>query len=95
MTNYTRYSYHNSDFLVIDTGYDDGKRYEPGLMYDYVGICLTPDYPYKLYNFSLVSLGKKMSRFVKSDPRQPKNYLERLIKTQHKNVIVTEDTILK
>ena len=82
LTNYTRYSFHDSEFLVIDTGLDDGVRYEPGSMFDYVGICLTSDYPYKLYNFSTASLGKKMQRYVQSDPREPNDYFSHLIKTQ-------------
>ena len=82
MLNYVRFSYHNSDSLVIDIGVDNGERYEIGYMHDFVGIGLTTDYPYKLYNFNLLSLGKKMTRFVKSDPRNSADFFTRLIKTQ-------------
>ena len=80
--NYVRYSHHDSTKLVIDTGFDDGKTCEMGLMHDFVGLCLAPDYPYKLYNFSLDSLGKKMRRFVESDPRSADDYFCHKIKTQ-------------
>ena len=82
MVNYTRFSYHDPNSLVIDTGIDNGECYEAGFMHDFVGIGLTTDYSYKLYNFSLLSLGKKMTRFVQSDPRAKDNYFARLIKTQ-------------
>ena len=82
MVHYARVSYHNPSCMVIDTGLDDGTTYEPGMMHDYVGICLTSDYPYKLYQFRQVSLGKKMMLFIKKDPRHPENYFSRLIRTQ-------------
>ena len=51
-------------------------------MHDFNGICLTSDYPHKLYHFTTVSLGKKMQRFVQSDPRNPNDYFDHKIKTQ-------------
>ena len=82
LVNYTRYSHASTDSLVIDTGFDNGTTHELGYMHDYVGICLTSDYPHKLYHFNPRSLGKKMLRFVQNDPRKADDYFAHLIKTQ-------------
>ena len=59
------YSYYNDDRLVLNVG----NEHETGPMHDFLGLQLTDDYPYSLYQFTLDSLGRRKKDYVLSKPR--------------------------
>ena len=61
------YSYYDDTRLVLHVG----NEHESGPMHDFMGLLLTDDYPYSLYQFSLDSLGRRKKDLVLSKPRDP------------------------